>query len=125
MNKNKSKLPRNGFVYLIIISTVFALILSTANNPFKMSNEISVSETLEMVQEGSIQEIVVEGEKLNITAKDGSKLVSSKEPGSDLIELMRNSGIDPLQTNVNIVVKLFKLKSHQRYWNFLFRLWII
>ena len=105
MNKNKSKLPRNGFVYLIIISTVFALILSTANNPFKMSNEISVSETLEMVQEGSIQEIVVEGEKLNITAKDGSKLVSSKESGSDLIELMRNSGIDPLQTGVNIVVK--------------------
>ena len=105
MNKNKSKLPRNGFVYLIIISTVFALILSTANNPFKMSNEISVSETLEMIQEGSIQEIVVEGEKLNITTKDGSKLVSSKEPGSDLIQLMRNSGIDPLQTDVNIVVK--------------------
>ena len=49
MNKNKSKLPKNGFVYLIIISTVFAVILSTANNPFKMSNEISVSETLEMV----------------------------------------------------------------------------
>ena len=105
MNKNKSKLPRNGFVYLIIISTVFAVILSTANNPFKMSNEISVSETLEMVQEGSIQEIVVQGEKLSITTKDGSKLVSSKETGSDLIELMRNSGIDPLQTDVNIIVK--------------------
>ena len=105
MAKNKSKLPRNGFVYLIIISTVFAVILSTANNPFKMSNEISVSETLEMVQEGSIQEIVVQGEKLSITTKDGSKLVSSKETGSDLIELMRNSGIDPLQTDVNIIVK--------------------
>ena len=52
MNKNKSKLPRNGFVYLIIISTVFAVILSTANNPFNMSNEISVTETLEMIQEG-------------------------------------------------------------------------
>ena len=105
MNKNKSKLPRNGFVYLIIISTVFAVILSTANNPFNMSNEISVTETLEMIQEGSIQEILVEGEKLNITTKDGSKLVSSKEPGSDLIELMRNSGIDPLQTDVNIIIK--------------------
>ena len=105
MNKNKSKLPRNGFVYLIIISTVFAVILSTANNPFNMSNEISVTETLEMIQEGSIQEILVEGEKLNITTKDGSKLVSSKEPGSDLIELMRNSGIDPLQSDVNIIIK--------------------
>ena len=105
MNKNKSKLPRNGFVYLIIISTVFAVILSTANNPFNMSNEISVTETLEMIQEGNIQEILVEGEKLNITTKDGSKLVSSKEPGSDLIELMRNSGIDPLQTDVNIIIK--------------------
>ena len=105
MNKNKSKLPKNGFVYLIIISTVFAVILSTANNPFNMSNEISVTETLEMIQEGNIQEIIVEGEKLNITTKDGSKLVSSKEPGSDLIELMRNSGIDPLQTDVNIIIK--------------------
>jgi len=105
MNKNKSKLPKNGFVYLIIISTVFAVILSTANNPFNMSNEISVTETLEMIQEGSIQEILVEGEKLNITTKDGSKLVSSKEPGSDLIELMRNSGIDPLQSDVNIIIK--------------------
>ena len=105
MNKNKSKLPRNGFVYLIIISTVFAVILSTANSPFNMSNEISVTETLEMIQEGSIQEIIVEGEKLNITTKDGSKLVSSKEPGSDLIELMRNSGIDPLQSDVNIIIK--------------------
>ena len=105
MNKNKSKLPRNGFVYLIIISTVFAVILSTANNPFNMSNEISVTETLEMIQEGSIQEILVEGEKLNITTKDGIKLVSSKEPGSDLIELMRNSGIDPLQSDVNIIIK--------------------
>jgi cell division protease FtsH len=105
MNKNKSKLPRNGFVYLIIISTVFAVILSTANNPFNMSNEISVTETLEMIQEGNIQEIIVEGEKLNITTKDGSKLVSSKEPGSDLIELMRNSGIDPLQSDVNIIIK--------------------
>ena len=99
MKKNKSRLPRNGFVYLIIISTVFAVILSTANNPFNMSNEISVTETLEMIQEGSIQEILIEGDKLNITTKDGSKLVSSKEPGSDLIELMRNSGIDPLQTD--------------------------
>ena len=105
MKKNKSRLPRNGFVYLIIISTVFAVILSTANNPFNMSNEISVTETLEMIQEGSIQEILIEGDKLNITAKDGNKLVSSKEPGSDLIELMRNSGIDPLQTDVNIIVK--------------------
>ena len=105
MNKNKSRLPRNGFVYLIIISTVFAVILSTVSNPFNMSNEISVTETLEMIQEGSIQEILVEGEKLNITTKDGNKLVSSKEPGSDLIELMRNSGIDPMQTDVNIIVK--------------------
>ena len=105
MNKSKSKLPKNGFVYLIIISTVFAVILSTANNPFNVSNEISVSKTLEMIQEGSIQEIVVQGEKLNITTKDGNKLISSKEIGSDFIELMSNSGINPLQTDVNIIIK--------------------
>ena len=78
MKKNKSRLPRNGFVYLIIISTVFAVILSTANNPFNMSNEISVTETLEMIQEGSIQEILIEGDKLNIHHIKDSELYKIK-----------------------------------------------
>jgi cell division protease FtsH len=105
MSKKKSNFQKNGFVYLIIASTIFALILSSLSNPFSASTEISVTETLEMIADGKVKEVVVQGEKLTIIAKDGSKYFSSKESGISLLELMKDSGIDPLKNDANIVVK--------------------
>ena len=105
MKKKKSNLQKNGFVYLIIASTLFALILSSMSNPFGETTNISVSETLEMISDGSVKEIIVEGEKLVITSKDGKKFTSSKEAGVSLIELMKDSGIDPIKSDVNIIVR--------------------
>ena len=105
MSKKKSNFQKNGFVYLIIASTIFALILSSLANPFNTSTEISVTETLEMIDDGKVKEVVVQGEKLTITAKDGSKYFSSKESGISLLELMKDSGIDPLNNDANIIVK--------------------
>ena len=81
MKKKKSNLQKNGFVYLIIASTLFALILSSMSNPFGTDSNISVSEALEMVDKGSVKEIIVEGEKLYITNQDGKQYTSSKEVG--------------------------------------------
>ena len=105
MSKKKSNFQKNGFVYLIIASTIFALILSSLANPFNTSTEISVTETLEMIDDGKVKEVVVQGEKLTITAKDGSKYFSSKESGISLLELMKDSDIDPLNNDANIIVK--------------------
>ena len=105
MKKKKSNLQKNGFVYLIIASTLFALILSSMSNPFGTDSNISVSEALEMVDKGSVKEIIVEGEKLYITNQDGKQYTSSKEVGVSLIELMKDSGIDPIKSDVNIIVK--------------------
>ena len=105
MKKKKSNLQKNGFVYLIIASTLFALILSSMSNPFGATTDISVSDALELINDGSVKEVIVEGEKLLITSNDGKKFTSSKEVGVSLIELMKDSGIDPIKSDVDIIVK--------------------
>ena len=105
MKKKKSNLQKNGFVYLIIASTLFALILSSMSNPFGATTDISVSDALELISDGSVKEVIVEGENLLITSNDGKKFTSSKEVGVSLIELMKDSGIDPIKSDVDIIVK--------------------
>jgi hypothetical protein len=80
---------------LVALGTLVLLggILSMVN--LDKPKTIDVSAFASGVQEGKVEKVVVQGNKLNITFKDGQKAVIDKESTESLSELLRNYGVDP------------------------------
>ncbi|MFH0853383.1 MAG: ATP-dependent zinc metalloprotease FtsH [bacterium] len=103
--KNMRNLFRN-FVIFSFIFLIVAGILSMLTNPLSNSQEISLSEALTKIKEGSIESIEVDGNKLNLTLTDGTLLTSKKELEDSLSTLIKNFGIEPeALEQINIQIK--------------------
>ncbi len=93
-----------------MVTAIFIFMLLTAAYTLISSNtkeivEISVSELASNVVAGEVKAIVVEGEKLNIEYKDGTKKESKKEAEASLSETLANYGVTPeqfAQTTISI-----------------------
>ena len=69
----KSNWKRNGLIYVIILLAavlVFALFMPGGNEP----EEVSLADAIQMSKSNEIDKVVVDGETLLITAKDGREL---------------------------------------------------
>lgn len=93
LQKNQSK--NLGFIALAV---VFILIIVALVMPTEQTREVSLSEVVQKTNEGQVEEVLVEGNKLTVTLKDQEeKLVSFKEdPAVSLTEY----GINPNETNI-------------------------
>jgi cell division protease FtsH len=93
-----------------MVTAIFIFMLLTAAYTLISSNakeiaEISVSELASNVVAGEVKAVVVEGEKLNIEYKDGTKKESKKEAEASLSETLANYGVTPeqfAQTTISI-----------------------
>ncbi len=77
---------RSAIIYIaIIIATVvfFTLILPGDDKP----EEIPLSQAIDMSQNNEIKKIVVESDTINITAMDGTELVTFKEVNASIYEI--------------------------------------
>ena len=77
---------RSAIIYIaIIIATVvfFTLILPGGEKP----EEIPLSQAIAMSQNNEIKKIVVESDTINITARDGTELVTFKEVNASIYEI--------------------------------------
>ena len=99
-----SKWMRNGFIYLLIVVAVIA-ILFTLFSDVSGSREVPIDEVISMAKRGQIETIEVSGDVLTIITTRQEILTSRKEPGSSVVEMLQNSGIDPVASNMNIIVK--------------------
>jgi cell division protease FtsH len=99
-----SRWMRNGFIYLLIVVAVIA-ILFTLFSDVSASREVSIDEVISMAKLGQIETIEVHGDGLTVITTRQETLTSRKEPGSSVIEMLQNSGVDPVASNMNIIVK--------------------
>ena len=77
---------RSVLVYLVIIIAAVALfsyVLPGSQKP----EEIPLSEAITMSQNGEIDEILVKGDALNITAKNGTKYTTFKEASASIYDI--------------------------------------
>ena len=99
-----SRWMRNGFIYLLIVVAVIA-ILFTLFSDVSASREVSIDEVISMAKLGQIETIEVHGDGLTVITTRQETLTSRKEPGSSVVEMLQNSGVDPVASNMNIIVK--------------------
>ncbi len=88
---------RHGFVYLLIIFAVAVIIwgaLANQENPDKWA----ISEVAIAAKEGNIEKIVInDSDELNISLKDGTQAVSTKDPSSTAQEQIAELGVSTEQ----------------------------
>jgi cell division protease FtsH len=109
--KKLSKIPQNKLlgtlkgasVYIIIALLALVFFYGfTGNGP--NTNEVPISQIVNDTKDGKITKITLEGDKVTANVKDSDKnLVSRKESGESLYQVLQASGVDP--KTVTIIVK--------------------
>lgn len=91
-----------AFLIFLIISGLFTLL----TGPIKKAEEISLSQLVEQINQESVNQIVIKGDELEITMKDGTKKIAAKEKESSLTESLKNYGVDSEKLKlVNLQIK--------------------
>lgn len=92
---------KNFVLYGFIL--VFSLIVFSAlGAPYDSANKTSISQVVDLVKKGQVSEIVVSGDKLTVTEKNGTKVETTKEPGADIYAIFKNAGVSFGKTKVTI-----------------------
>ncbi|MHB1130824.1 MAG: ATP-dependent zinc metalloprotease FtsH [Chloroflexota bacterium] len=86
---------RNSFIYLLILVAAVALFFSFFPQGDKGDkNAVYISDVAREVRAGNVKEIVVEGESVVVTLKDGITKRTSRLPeGTSIYEALRFSGV--------------------------------
>jgi cell division protease FtsH len=93
-----SSWSRNGFVYLVIIMAVVALVYFNFVVPAEELPVVSINKVASYVKAGVVKKIAISGDDLTVTLTEGqqpAKVLSRKEPGVGLTELLIDLGVTP------------------------------
>ncbi len=89
-------------ILFILISGIFSMFGSSQKNP----KEISLTELAQQINEEKVNKITVSDQRLEISLKDDSSEISTKETESGLTESLKNYGVDTAKLQkVSIAVK--------------------
>lgn len=106
--------PVNIFIWLLIIFFLLPIPLSLLRGTVS-EKELPLSQLLNDIKEEKVEKIVVEDSSLQVYYKDGSLLVSHKEPTEGLVATLKDADIDPQGIEIKI-----KDTSFGRLWSDLF-----
>jgi cell division protease FtsH len=87
-----SRWLRNGFIYLLILVAVVAIVYSFFGRSEGLE-EKSISEVFTDAKTGQLDEVVVQGDTLTIRRADEDLYKAKKEEGTDIIEMFRSEGV--------------------------------
>ena len=100
-----SRWLRNGFVYLLILVAVVAIVYSFFGRSEGLEEE-NITKVFTDAKAGRIDEIVVSGDTLTIKNEGQDLYKAQKEQGTSLVELLRDEGVDVGAANgIDVVVK--------------------
>jgi len=94
---DSSKL-RNGFVYLLILVAIVAILWSYRSQS-PQTEELAISELAAKVKADEVEEITVDddGRELTVELKNGTTILSQKEASATLEEVLAVYGVEPGQ----------------------------
>ena len=88
------KLVSKNILYGVFILLAIATLYSAFVAPAADSKEISLSELVGKINAGEVEEIAVEGSRLDIILKDKTLLISKKEENESLSQTLMNYGVE-------------------------------
>ncbi len=91
-----SNLTKN-ILWAILTIIVVALLFSFFTAPSSSPQTLSLNQLVDKIDAGQVTKIVVNGNDLAITLKDGSSAVSQKEAESGVSETLKNLGVNTQQ----------------------------
>lgn len=86
------------FILLFLLPGIFAFL-----DLKKATSRTELSQVLTDLKEDKVDKVLVEGDKLILTYKDGSLKYSNKESGESFTDLLDKAQIDPTRVNYTIV----------------------
>ncbi len=87
-----SRWLRNGLIYLIITVIVAALFYNVYSASTSLA-PVPITTVAQDVKDGRVSKILVSGDELRITRTSGAEVVSRKETGADLTDVLTNLGV--------------------------------
>ena len=87
-----SRWIRNGLIYLIITVIAAALFYNVYNASTSLS-PVPITTVAQDIKDGRISKIVISDDELRITRTSGAEVVSRKETGADLTDVLTNLGV--------------------------------
>jgi len=94
----KLKKISQNFIYFILIILLLATAYTFFNPQQPEPKKVDLSEVIQEVKDGKIENITEEGTKLNIVLKNGEKQASNKNPNESLV---KDYGIDPSKVRID------------------------
>ena len=88
-----SRWLRNGFIYLLILVAVVAIVYSFFGRSEGAKTE-PFSQVIADAKAGRLSEITVSGDSLTVKPKTGQAYKSRKESDSNVVDLLREEGVD-------------------------------
>ncbi|MDP3767176.1 MAG: AAA family ATPase, partial [Dehalococcoidia bacterium] len=88
-----SRWLRNGFIYLLILVAVVAIVYSFFGRSDGTESR-NLSEVIADAKAGRISEIVVDGDSLTVKPTSGPEYESRKEEGASVVDLLREEGVE-------------------------------
>ncbi|MBI4122501.1 MAG: ATP-dependent zinc metalloprotease FtsH [Parcubacteria group bacterium] len=82
-----------NFAIFLLAFMVIAGLLSAASSPWQEEESIPFSGLVAKVAEGGVSSITVSGDELAVVLKDGSEVLSHKESGGTLADLLKAYGL--------------------------------
>lgn len=100
------KFLAKNFILILIIFLLISAVFTLFANPFDQSDEISLSQLVEDINQEKVKEVTVAGPEISILYKDESKAISRKEVETSFTESTTALGADPDKLkNVNLIAK--------------------
>jgi cell division protease FtsH len=97
-----NKWMKNSFVYLLIIVAVMAIFFTFFSQNPSGSEDVPISWVIEEGKAGQLSNIDVSEDSLKITHISGRTYNSRKEPGSSILEILNNAGVDITAIEVKV-----------------------
>ena len=91
-----SRFMRNGFIYLLIVVAVIAIIFTLFSDvPGGSNKDLGITEVVAMAKRGDIDTIEVRGDRLTIITTQQDIYTSRIEQNVSIVEILVDAGIDP------------------------------
>ncbi len=89
--KSLSKNIAGAVTLLLLVALVFTFFMGDGTTP----KSLTMNEVVKQINDGQITKILVNGDILAITLKDGTQATAAKEAESGLSETLKNYGVNP------------------------------
>jgi cell division protease FtsH len=99
---------------LLMLGALVLIGVALATINLDATQKEDIGTFVSQVQNGQVQEVVVDGQKMTVTLKDGKKAIVDKEPTESLSELLKNYNVD--SEKARTIKTTIKTGSGAGYW---------